>query len=149
MDLLLVNLVMLGYLDRDLTTLPTYCATVSRACDVPIPPNYPVVGADAFRTATGVHAAAVMKAFRRGDRALMDAVYAAVPASLVGREQEIEVGPMSGRSNVVFWLERRGLPASDEIVDRVFAAAKASNRTLSAAQVQAILDAPADSPQRS
>jgi 2-isopropylmalate synthase len=149
MDLLLVNLVMLGYLDRDLTTLPAYCAAVSRACDVPIPPNYPVVGADAFRTATGVHAAAVMKAFRRGDRALMDAVYAAVPASLVGREQEIEVGPMSGRSNVVFWLERRGLPASDEIVDRVFAAAKASNRTLSAAQVQAILDAPADSPQRS
>src|SRR5207249_1645330 len=83
----------------------------SRACDVRIAPNYPVVGADAFRTATGVHAAAVVKAYRKGDRALMDAVYAAVPASLVGRESEIEVGPMSGRSNVVFWLEKRGLPA--------------------------------------
>jgi 2-isopropylmalate synthase len=139
MDLLLVNLVMMGYLDRDLSTLPGYCQAVSRACEVPIPPNYPVVGADAFRTATGVHAAAVVKAFRKQDRALMDAVYAAVPASLVGREQEIEIGPMSGRSNVVFWLERRNLPATDEVVDRIFAAAKASTRTLSHDQIRRIL----------
>ena len=97
-------------------------------------------GRDAFRTATGVHAAAVVKAFRKGDRALMDAVYAAVPASLVGREQEIEVGPLSGRSNVVFWLEKRGLAATDDIVDRVFAAAKASNRVLTHDQIQRIVD---------
>jgi len=129
-DLLLVNLVMMGYLERDLSGLPAYCHAVARACHVRIPPNYPVIGADAFRTATGVHAAAVVKAFRKGDRALMDAVYAGVPASLVGREQEIEVGPMSGRSNVIFWLEKHGLPASDEVVDRIFSAAKASNRTL-------------------
>jgi 2-isopropylmalate synthase len=139
-DLLLVNLVMMGYRDNDLTGLPAYCEAVSRACDVRIAPNYPVIGSDAFRTATGVHAAAVVKAFRKGDRALMDAVYAAVPASLVGRQQQIEVGPMSGRSNVIFWLESRGLPATDEIVDRVFAAAKASNRTLTHDQVQAIVD---------
>jgi 2-isopropylmalate synthase len=140
LDLLLVNLVMMGYRDQDLTSLPAYVQAVARACDVRIAPNYPVLGADAFRTATGVHAAAVVKAYRMGDRALMDAVYAAVPASLVGREQEIEVGPMSGRSNVVFWLEKRGLPATDEIVDRVFAAAKASNRTLTHDQVQNIVD---------
>jgi 2-isopropylmalate synthase len=140
LDLLLVNLVMMGYRDQDLTRLPAYCHAVARACDVRIAPNYPVLGADAFRTATGVHAAAVVKAFRMGDRALMDAVYAAVPATLVGREQEIEVGPMSGRSNVIFWLEKRGLPATDEIVDRVFAAAKASNRTLTHDQVQTIVD---------
>jgi 2-isopropylmalate synthase len=139
-DLLLVNLVMMGYRDQDLTKLPAYCLAVARACDVRIAPNYPVLGSDAFRTATGVHASAVVKAFRMGDRPLMDAVYAAVPASLVGREQEIEVGPMSGRSNVVFWLEKRGLPVSDEIVDRVFAAAKASNRTLTHDQVQTLVD---------
>jgi 2-isopropylmalate synthase len=138
-DILLVNLVLMGYLDRDLTSLPAYCEAVSRACDVPIPPSYPVIGADAFRTATGVHAAAVMKAFRKRDRPLMDAVYAAVPASLVGREQEIEVGPMSGRSNVIFWLERRGLPATEAIVDRIFTAAKASNRVLSHAQIEQML----------
>ena len=140
MDLLLVNLAMMGYIERDLTNLGAYCEAVSRACDVPIPKNYPVIGADAFRTATGVHAAAVVKAFRKGGRALMDAVYAAVPASLVGREQEIEVGPMSGRSNVIFWLETRGLPATDEVVDRIFSAAKASNRTLTHEEVRAIVD---------
>jgi 2-isopropylmalate synthase len=139
-DLLMVNLSMMGYIDNDLTKLPAYCRAVARACDVRIAPNYPVIGADAFRTATGVHAAAVVKAYRMGDRALMDAVYAAVPASLVGRESEIEVGPMSGRSNVVFWLEKRGLPATDEIVDRVFAAAKSSNRTLTHDQIQTIVD---------
>jgi isopropylmalate/homocitrate/citramalate synthase len=140
LDLLLVNLVMMGYRDHDLTGLPAYCETVARALDVRIAPNYPVIGADAFRTATGVHAAAVVKAFRKGDRALMDAVYAAVPASLVGRQQQIEIGPMSGRSNVVFWLESRGLPATDAVVDRIFAAAKASNRTLTHDQVQALVD---------
>jgi 2-isopropylmalate synthase len=139
-DLLYVNLVMMGYRDNDLSTLPAYCEAVARVCDVRIAPNYPVIGADAFRTATGVHAAAVVKAFRKADRALMDAVYAAVPASLVGREQEIEVGPMSGRSNVVFWLERRGFPASDDIVDRIFAAAKSSNRTLTHEQIEKIVD---------
>ena len=102
---------------------------------MPIPTNDPVIGADAFRTATGVHASAVMKAFRKQDRALMDAVYAAVPATLVGREQEIEVGPLSGRSNVVFWLERRNLQVTDDIVERIFNAAKASNRTLTHDQI--------------
>src|SRR5262245_57616998 len=138
-DLLMVNLVMMGYRDNDLTSLPAYVEAVARACDVRIAPNYPVVGADAFRTATGVHAAAVVKAFRKHDRALMDAVYAAVPASLVGREQEIEVGPMSGKSNVIFWLESRGLPATDEIIDRVFAAAKASDRTLTHEPVRSLV----------
>src|SRR5947209_8571965 len=117
-DLLLVNLVMMGYIDRDISSLGAYCLAVSRACDVPIPANYPVIGADAFRTATGVHAAAVLKAFHKGDCALMDSVYAGVPASLVGREQEIEIGPMSGKSNVVFWLESRGIAAPDDLVDR-------------------------------
>ncbi len=139
-DLLLVNLVMMGCVDRDLSTLPAYCAAVSRACDVPIPAHYPVVGADAFRTATGVHAAAVVKAFRKQDRALMDAVYSSVPARLVGREQEIEVGPMSGKSNVMFWLESRDLPATDAVVDRIFTAAKDSNRTLTHEQIQKIIE---------
>jgi isopropylmalate/homocitrate/citramalate synthase len=140
LDLLLVNLVMMGYLDRDLSGLGAYCQAVAHACHVRIPPNYPVVGADAFRTATGVHAAAVVKAYRKGDRALMDAVYAAVPASLVGREQEIEIGPVSGRSNVVYWLEKRGLPATDDLVDRVLSAAKASNRILTHEQIQRLVD---------
>lgn len=137
-DQLLVNLALAGD-ERDLSTLPAYCEAVARACGVTIPPNYPVIGADAFRTATGVHAAAVLKAARKRDRALVDAVYAAVPASLVGREQTIDVGPVSGRSNVTYWLERRGLDASDELVDRVLAAAKRSDRTLTADDILSIV----------
>lgn len=136
MDTLLVNLVLLGYIERDLAALVEYCETVSAVTGVPIPPNYPVVGRDAFRTATGVHAAAVIKAFRKNDQALVDAVYSGVPASLVGRQQEIDVGPMSGKSNVVYWLEQRGLPATDEIVDRIFTKAKSSPSVLTEAEIR-------------
>jgi 2-isopropylmalate synthase len=141
LDLLLVNLVLMGCLERDLSRLCEYCAKVAEACEVAIPSNYPVVGRDAFRTATGVHAAAVIKAFRKEDRALADAVYSAIPASLIGREQEIEVGPMSGRSNVVYWLERRGLVAGDDLVDRIVARAKGSPRILTEDEIRACLGA--------
>lgn len=139
MDALLMNLVLMGYLERDLRALCEYCETVSAVTGVPIPPNYPIVGRDAFRTATGVHAAALIKAYRKKDTALVDAVYSGVPASLVGREQQIDIGPMSGKSNVVFWLERRGLPVSDELVDRIFAAAKSSPTVLSNEEILAIV----------
>ena len=135
MDTLLVNLVLMGYLERDLTGLVAYCEMVSAATGVAIPPNYPVVGRDAFRTATGVHAAAVIKAFRKQDHELVDAVYSGVPASMVGRSQEIEIGPMSGKSNVVFWLEKRGLPAGEEVVDRIFSHAKGAASVLTEEEV--------------
>jgi isopropylmalate/homocitrate/citramalate synthase len=138
-DILLTNLVLMGRREADLTRLADYCALVSEACGVPIPPNYPVLGRDAFRTATGVHAAAVIKAFKKGDASLADAVYSAVPASLVGREQAIEIGPMSGRSNVVFWLERRGIEATAERVDRIFAKAKSAVTVLTEAEVMAVV----------
>ena len=137
MDLLLVNLVVMGFIERDLSPLMPYVHAVSEACNVPIPDNYPVVGRDSFRTATGVHAAAVVKAWKKGDRDLMDAVYSAIPASLVGRHQEIEVGPMSGKSNVLFWLEQHGIPSSDPVVDRVFARAKSSTTVLTEAEILA------------
>jgi 2-isopropylmalate synthase len=139
MDLLLVNLVLMGVLDRDLSALVEYCEYVSAVTGVPLPPNYPVVGRDAFRTATGVHAAAVIKAYRKDDRELADAVYSAIPASLIGREQQIEVGPMSGKSNVVFWLEKRGLAATEEIVERIFAKAKGSTAVLTEDEIRALL----------
>jgi 2-isopropylmalate synthase len=135
-DALLTNLVLMGHRQTDLTRLGEYCAFVSEACGVPIPANYPVVGRDAFRTATGVHAAAVIKALKKRDASLADAVYSGVPASLVGRAQAIEIGPMSGRSNVVFWLESHGLEATDELVDRIFTKAKSSSTVLTEAEVR-------------
>ncbi len=135
MDQLLVNLYLEGVIDRDLSPLVEYVGLVAEHCGIPIPPNYPALGADAFRTATGVHAAAVVKAFRKGDRALADRVYSGVPASILGREQLIEVGPMSGESNVVFWLEKHGFEPTRDRVERVMAAAKASDRVLTEAEV--------------
>ena len=130
-DQILVNLRLWGLIERDLEPLVEYAALVALHCGATIPPNYPVLGADAFRTGTGVHAAAVIKALRKGDRALADLVYSAVPASFVGREQRIEVGPMSGESNVIWWLERHGHAPERAAIERIFAAAKASPRLLS------------------
>ncbi|MHB8630957.1 MAG: LeuA family protein [Candidatus Limnocylindria bacterium] len=135
MDQLLVNLRLEGLITTDLEPLVEYTALVVEHCGAALPPNYPALGADAFRTGTGVHAAAVVKALRTGDRALADRVYSGVPASMVGREQRIEVGPMSGESNVVFWLERRGIEATRPRIDRVLTAAKASDRLLAEEEI--------------
>jgi 2-isopropylmalate synthase len=134
---MLVNLRILGVIDQDLSSLRNYSETVSRATHTPIPANYPVVGRDAFRTATGVHAAAIVKAFRKNDRDLADAIYSGVPARLFGLEQVIEIGPLSGKSNVVHWLESRGMAATDDVVERIFAAAKKSERILTEEEILA------------
>ena len=138
MDQLLINLRLWGLIDRDLRALVEYTALVAEHCGVPIPTNYPALGDDAFRTGTGVHASAVVKALRMGDRELADLVYSGVPASLVGREQRIEVGPMSGESNIVFWLEHRDIGATRERIDRIMARAKASDRLLTDEELDAL-----------
>jgi len=131
MELLLVNLNLLGWAERDLTRLPEYCRVISEKCGVPIPFNYPIVGADSFRTSTGVHAAAIAKALDKGDTWLADRVYCGVPASMVGRVQGIEIGPMSGEHNVRFFLRQRGVEEHPVFVEKILAAAKRSNRLLS------------------
>ena len=136
LDLLLVNLALMGWLKRDLGCLNELVRFVSDATGEPIPDNYPVFGRDAFRTATGVHAAAVIKAFHKHDPELTDGVYSGVPARLVGRRQEIEIGPMSGKSNVLFWLEQRGIEPDEELVERVFRRAKASTRVLTEEEIR-------------
>ena len=138
MDQLLVNMRLWGLIDRDLSPLVEYVTLVSEHCGVPIPANYPALGADAFRTGTGVHAAAVIKALRKGDRVLADSVYSGVPASVVGREQRIEVGPMSGESNVVYWLESHGYEPTKERIARVFDRAKQSDRLLTPQELDAL-----------
>jgi len=142
MDLLLINLKLLGVIDNDLSRLDEYCKVVSQACRVPIPNNYPVVGRDAFRTATGVHAAAVIKAEKKGETWLADLVYSGVPAAMVGRAQEIEIGPMSGESNVKYWLERRKIDPDRQVVGRIMEAAKKSDRLLTNEEIYALLNEP-------
>jgi 2-isopropylmalate synthase len=138
MDQMLVNLKLMGippWTDQDLTRLKEYCQAVSQATGVPIPANYPVFGEDAFRTATGVHAAAVIKAYKKNDIELANTVYSGVPSHVFGLEQVIDIGPMSGKSNVLFWLDRRGIPASDDLVESIYKRAKTSDHTLSEAEI--------------
>jgi 2-isopropylmalate synthase len=135
MDQVLVNLKLLGLVKHDLLKLKEYCEFASRACKVTIPAGYPVFGSDAFRTATGVHAAAVIKAYKKGETELANTVYSGVPSHLFGLEQIIDIGPMSGKSNVVFWLEKRGIQATEERVTAIYNRAKESDHLLTTEEV--------------
>lgn len=130
LDQLLVNLKLLGWISNDLSRLRDYCETAARIVGWTVPYNYPVFGRDAFRTATGVHAAAVIKSYRKGDQRLADIVYSGVPAGEFGLEQVIEIGPMSGKSNVIYWLEKRGIEPSETLVNRIYEHAKAAHAVL-------------------
>jgi isopropylmalate/homocitrate/citramalate synthase len=130
LDQLMVNLKLLGWISNDLSHLREYCETAARICGWTVPYNYPVFGRDAFRTATGVHAAAVIKSYRKGDQHLADIIYSGVPAGEFGLEQIIEIGPMSGKSNVIYWLEKRGIEPSETLVNRIYDRAKSAHAVL-------------------
>jgi 2-isopropylmalate synthase len=140
LDQILLNLKLLGELpDHDLSKLLQWCQTASRATGVPIHPQYPLAGTDAFRTATGVHAAAIIKAEKKGHAWLADRIYSGVPAGMFGKEQEIEIGHYSGESNVVYWLKKRGFEPTKDLVAAVFAAAKAGNRVLTDDEIHQVI----------
>ena len=142
LDQTLMNLKLLGALEgHDLRNLVEWCTTVARACDVPIHFQYPLVGDDAFRTATGVHAAAIIKAIKKGDKELADRVYSGVPAGWFGRAQAVEIGFMSGESNVVFWLEQRGIEATPARVREIFSYAKSCDHILTDEEIRGIIAA--------
>jgi 2-isopropylmalate synthase len=142
LDQILLNLKLLGELpDHDLTKLVAWCRLASSATGVPIHPQYPLVGSDAFRTATGVHAAAIIKAHKKGDAWLADRIYSGVPAGTFGKEQQIEIGHYSGESNVVYWLQQRGYEPTKELVAAVLAEAKRGNRVLTDDEVVAVISA--------
>jgi len=142
LDQILLNLKLLGELpDHDLTKLVLWCKTASLATHVPIHPQYPLAGSDAFRTATGVHAAAIIKAEKKGDAWLADRIYSGVPAGMFGKEQEIEVGHYSGESNVIYYLKKRGHEATPALVAAVLAEAKRGNRVLTDDEILAVIRA--------
>jgi 2-isopropylmalate synthase len=137
---ILMNLKLLGELPgHDLSKLLLWCRLTAKACHVPIPVNYPLVGADAFRTATGVHAAAIVKAEAKGHSWLADRIYSGVPAALFGKEQEIEVGHYSGESNVTYWLKKRGIEPEKELVARILGVAKSGDHILTEDEIRQII----------
>lgn len=132
MDILLANLAILGAPRGDLSRLIDYCHLVAEALGLPIAYNYPVVGTDAFTTAAGVHAAAVVKALEKGGAALADQVYSSLPAAEFGLIQRIVISPVSGHANVRYWLRQHGYdPADDVLVEALLAEAKRHDRVLS------------------
>jgi 2-isopropylmalate synthase len=142
MELLLMNLKLLGQLEEnDLTNLLAYSQTVAHAVKWDVPINYPLVGRDAFRTATGVHAAAIIKAMAKENVELADRIYSGVPAGMFGREQEICIGFMSGASNVNFWLKKRGISGNPELVQEILKAAKAQNHIMTDEEVMRVIAA--------
>lgn len=138
MDILMVNLKLKGWISQDLRLLRDYCNKVSAYTSVPVPANYPVFGHDAFRTGTGVHAAAILKSLNKGDMELVDRVYSSVPAQMFGLEQLVEVGPMSGESNVIYWLTRHNIPPQDILVKKIFRKAKESTTVLTDEEILAL-----------
>ena len=132
MDLLIVNLRLLGvHPHEDLSGIAEYCRLVADAVGIAIPVNYPVLGDDAFRTGTGVHAAAIIKAKRKGHDWLANRVYSSVPAEELGLRQRIEISPVSGLSNVKYWLETHGYdPDSEAACKTLFDAAKRTDKVL-------------------
>ncbi len=140
MDQMLLNLKLLEVIDNDLSRLTEYCEVVGEATGMGIPINYPLAGRDAFRTATGVHAAAIIKAQQKGDHRLADTIYSGVPAGMFGRHQEIEIGHMSGASNVVYWLKSRGMEPTEALVEAIMARAKSGNHTLSHEEIMSVVN---------
>jgi 2-isopropylmalate synthase len=139
MELILLNLKLLGLLEQDLTHLVEYCETAARSVGWTIPINYPLVGQDAFRTATGVHAAAIIKAQAKGDAWLADRIYSGVPAGMFGRQQEICIGYMSGASNVTYWLRSRSIEPSEALVKAILVRAKESDHILTEEEVMSVV----------
>ena len=140
MDVLLTNMKLMGYIDLDLRKLKEYCHAVSIYCNVRIDDGAPLVGKNAFRTATGVHAAAIIKAGKKGSAWLADRIYSGIPAGDFGFEQIIDIGPMSGKSNVIFWLEKRGVEPTEKLVERIFDRAKRSHKVLSDAEIYVVIE---------
>jgi 2-isopropylmalate synthase len=141
MELILLNLKLLGLLEhQDLSAMLEYCNTAAQAVGWTIPINYPLVGRDAFRTATGVHAAAIIKAEAKGDAWLADRIYSGVPAGMFGKKQEICVGYMSGASNVNYWLRQHRIEPSKELVEAVLAKAKDTDHILTEDEIMGVVE---------
>ena len=140
LDQTLVNLKLMGAIDNDLTLLNEYVKKANEYIEVPLPHNYPVFGRDAFETGTGVHASAVIKAMKKGDQWLADRVYSGVPAADFGLKQVIRIGHMAGRSNIIWWLEQKGIEVNEELVANLFEIAKSQRRNMTDEEIHQAVD---------
>jgi len=132
LELVIANWVLSGLWPHEcLAAVGRYTTAMASALGISVSPKHPVVGRDAFRTATGVHARAIQKASLRGESEVADLVYSSIPAALLGRSQEICMGACSGHANARHWLYQHGIELSTEETERLLAFAKSSDHVLS------------------
>ncbi|MCX7894445.1 MAG: hypothetical protein N2447_00605 [Thermoanaerobaculum sp.] len=135
---LLVNLWLMGFPVGRIENLRAAVERIAQLLGVSVPPNAPAVGHDAFRTATGVHASAILKAKEQGRWDLAEWVYAPFPPSAVGGLLEVEVGPYSGAANVRHWLWTHGWPLKPQLVRRILEVAKSRSQPLTDEELEAL-----------
>jgi 2-isopropylmalate synthase len=137
MELLLLNLA-LSHAPRSLGRVSAYCDHFSRVLGISVGDNQPLVGKNAFRTATGVHASAIAKAEAKSPW-LGAHVYNLLSAASIGQQAEICIGPMSGASNVQHWLTSHGISPSEPLLRAILERAKSTDHVLSDAELLSVI----------
>lgn len=111
----------------DLKRIAEISAFIRERSGVKPAANAPIVGKNAFRHESGVHGDAVYKSemmgYGRRKGADGGSVYTSFNPAIVGREEEVGVGPLCGKKNVIYRLQKFGICVADgkvpEIVARV------------------------------
>lgn len=143
LEQMLINLKMARDPKRqDLGAISELATFAAEIFNVPVPPNYPGLGEKVYRTASGIHAAAELKAGQLGLKGTTP--YSAVSPEWVNRETDVVVGPLSGSHNVRFVAERLGIPATNEFIARALDVAKSANRILTDQDIKNIANSLTD-----
>ena len=71
-----------------------------------------------------------------------------MPASWIGRRQEVLIGHLSGKSNVVHYLRTRGVVATPQVVEAVLGVAKRSDSILSEDEIMELVKSETGSEKR-
>lgn len=128
MEELVFNLSMDNIGQWNLKELKKYAKIASRILKFKLPANYPIIGKDVFKTATGVHAAAILKSIQINNHTLAGVVYSAIDPIKVDRNFHILIGPMSGKANVIYHLTKHNIPFNARLVDAILKLAKSERR---------------------
>lgn len=118
-----------------LKKLKEYCKGTAEIFHITIPESYPVWGENAFQTVSGVHAAAIYKAYCDKNNNLAEQVYSFIAPSLVGKNIKIGINYMSGKSNVLYWLKKHNVQPGEELVKKILKKAKKSIVPLSTEEI--------------
>lgn len=134
----LANLTRRGINKYDLHKVVEGSNFVAEAFGVKIPNNHPLIGADVFSTESGIHAAGIDNARKKGLN-VSGIIYSAVSPEVVGRETIVNIGPLGGIHSVKWVLDRMGVPSSAELTSALLMQARIQNRALTPSEIKAVV----------